>query len=107
MTVARRRRLVFASAMAGSGRKAVGGSMKRILRSTSALIAVGLAAGEASAASALKLGITGFYRNSIGGSFGNSPTSTFVGPAGTTFGLGNFDRQAVSMRQEIRINFTG
>ena len=36
--------------------------MKRFLCSTSALVAVGLAAGEASAASALKLGITGFYR---------------------------------------------
>ena len=35
------------------------------------------------------------------------PRRAFVGPAGTTFGLGNFDRQAVSMRQEIRINFTG
>ena len=75
--------------------------------SPSVWLAGGLTAGEASAASGLKLGITGFYRNAIGGSFGNSPTSTFVGPAGTTFGLGNFDRQAVSMRQEIRINFTG
>ena len=86
--------------------------MRTNLYGTTALVAVGmiaggLVAGEASAASGLKLGITGFYRNAIGGSFGNAPTSNFVGPAGTTFGLGNFDRQAVSMRQEIRINFTG
>ena len=86
--------------------------MRTNLYGTTALVAVGLVAGgltagEASAASGLKLGITGFYRNAIGGSFGNSPTSSFVGPSGTTFGLGNFDRQAVSMRQEIRINFTG
>jgi outer membrane protein OmpU len=89
--------------------------MKRFLCSTSALIAVGLAANEASAASALKLGITGFYRNSIGGTFGgNSPTTQFAGTGPlaqgvgvTTAGLGNFDRQNVSMRQEIRVNFTG
>jgi len=81
--------------------------MKRVLCGTTALVAAGLAAGDTMAASGLKLGITGFYRNSIGASFGNSPTSKFLGPAGTTFGLGNFDRQNVSMRQEIRVNFTG
>jgi outer membrane protein OmpU len=88
--------------------------MRRVLYGTTALVAAGLAAGEASAASALKLGITGFYRNSIGGSFGNSPTTQHFGTgplaqgAGvTTSGLGNFDRQNVSMRQEIRVNFTG
>ncbi|HEY2112241.1 MAG TPA: hypothetical protein VGH25_10995, partial [Dongiaceae bacterium] len=61
--------------------------MRANLHGTTALVAVGLVAGgltagEATAASGLKLGITGFYRNAIGGSFGNSPTSTFVGPAG-------------------------
>ena len=89
--------------------------MRKVLYGTTALVAVGLAAGEASAASGLKLGITGFYRNSIGGSFGNSPTTQYPlgsGPGGagvgtTTAGLGNFDRQNVSMRQEIRVNFTG
>ena len=81
--------------------------MKRVLYGTTALVAAGLAAGDTQAASGLKLGITGFYRNSIGASFGNSPTSKFLGPAGTTFGLGSFDRQNVSMRQEIRVNFTG
>ena len=83
--------------------------MKKILYGTTALAAGSLVAGEASAASALKLGITGFYRNAIGGSFGNGPT-TQTGTSGggvSTAGLGNFDRQAVSMRQEIRVNFTG
>src|SRR5258706_11899372 len=88
--------------------------MKKVLYGTTALVAAGLVAGEASAASGLKLGITGFYRNAIGGSFGNGPSTTHpgTGPLAqgtgiTTSGLGNFDRQAVSMRQEIRINFTG
>jgi hypothetical protein len=87
--------------------------MKRILYGTTALAAAGLLAGDASAAGALKLSITGFYRNSIGGSFGNAPTTQHVvattggGTSLVTAGLGNFDRQAVSMRQEIRVNFTG
>jgi len=83
--------------------------MKRILYGTTALVAAGLAAGEAAAASGLKLGITGFYNNSIGASFGNSPTTQVPSGGGgiTTSGLGNFDRQAVSMRQEIRVDFTG
>jgi outer membrane protein OmpU len=83
--------------------------MKKVLYGTTALVAAGLVAGEASAASALKLGITGFYRNAIGGTFGNAPT-TQTGTSGggiSTAGLGNFDRQNVSMRQEIRVNFTG
>ena len=83
--------------------------MKKALYGTTALIAVGLTAGEAPAASSLKLGITGFYRNAIGGSFGNGPTSQHPTTGGgvSTAGLGNFDRQNVSMRQEIRVNFTG
>jgi outer membrane protein OmpU len=83
--------------------------MKRVLYGTTALVAAGLAAGEASAASGLKLGINGFYNNSIGGSFGNAPTTQVPSGGGgvTTAGLGNFDRQAVSMRQEIRVDFTG
>src|SRR5690242_3497424 len=89
--------------------------MKKVLYGTTALVAAGLVAGEASAASGLKLGITGFYRNAIGGTFGNSPTTQYPlgsGPGGngvgtTTAGLGNFNRQNVSMRQEIRVNFTG
>src|ERR1700720_4343078 len=84
-------------------------AMKKVLYGTTALVAAGRAAGEASAASGLKLGITGFYRNAIGGSFGNGPTTQTATSGGgvTTAGLGNFNRQAVSMRQEIRVNFTG
>ena len=86
-------------------------NMKKVLYGTTALVAAGLVAGEASAASGLKLGITGFYRNAIGGSFGNGPTTNIprsrAAASTSTAGLGNFDRQAVSMRQEIRINFTG
>jgi predicted porin len=90
--------------------------MKRILYGTTALVVAGVVAGDASAASGLKLAITGFYRNSIGGSIGNAPTNKFAGdgpiatPGGagiTTAGLGNFDRQNVSLRQEVRVNFTG
>jgi outer membrane protein OmpU len=87
--------------------------MKAWVTGTSALVTAALAAGEAPAASGLKLGITGFYRNAIGGSFGNSPTSQHIATSGgaatsvSTAGLGNFDRQAVSMRQQIRVNFTG
>ena len=83
--------------------------MKKILYGTTALVAAGLTAGETMAASGLKLGIDGFYNNSIGGSFGNAPTTQFPSGGGgvTTAGLGNFDRQAVSMRQEIRVDFTG
>ncbi len=49
--------------------------MKKVLYGTTALVAVGLVAGDASAASGLKLGITGFYRNAIGGSFGDGPST--------------------------------
>jgi outer membrane protein OmpU len=80
--------------------------MRRVLFGTTALVAAGLAAGEASAASGLKLGITGFYRNAIGAAWGNEPAASIGGGAGT-FGLNSFGRQDVSMRQEIRINFTG
>ena len=66
----------------GSAPRAVGSElekgtfvMKKVLYGTTALVAAGLVAGEASAASGLKLGITGFYRNAIGGSFGNGPTT--------------------------------
>jgi hypothetical protein len=83
--------------------------MKRILYGTTALVAAGLMAGEASAASGLKLGITGFFRNAIGASWGNQPEANAptAGGAFSTAGLNGFDRQDVSMRQEIRVNFTG
>src|SRR6516164_3689493 len=95
----------------------MGHAMKGVLCGTTALVAAALAMGEASAAGGLKLGITGFYRNAIGGSFGNSvggfgppqhaTNGVTSGGAGYTAGYGSFDRQSVSMRQEIRVNFTG
>ncbi len=80
--------------------------MKRILFGSTALVAAGLTAGEVSAASALKLGISGFYRNAIGGSWGDGPSANTPTPGGQV-GLNTFDRQDFSMRQEIRVNFTG
>jgi len=47
------------------------------------LVAAGLATGEASAASGLKLGITGFYRNVIGAAWGNEPAASIGGGLGT------------------------
>jgi outer membrane protein OmpU len=83
-------------------------AMKRVLYATTALVVAGLTAGNASAASGLKLGITGFFRNAIGASWGNGPQATFPAATGfSTAGLNSFGRQDVSMRQEIRVNFTG
>ncbi len=79
--------------------------MKRGLYATSALVAAGVTAGEANAASALQLGISGYYRNTIGVQFGNSPGAVTAG--GSFVGYGDTQRQAVSMRQDIRINFSG
>jgi len=56
--------------------------MKKVLYGTTALVAAGLVAGEASAASGLKLGITGFYRNAIGGTIGNGPSTQIPTTAG-------------------------
>ncbi len=85
--------------------------MKGILYGTTALVVAGLTAGQASAASGLKLGIAGYFRNAIGASWGNGPQATFAAapPASgfSTAGLNSFGRQDVSMRQEIRVNFTG
>jgi len=79
--------------------------MKTRFYGTTALVAVGLMAGDASAASGLQLGITGFFRNAIGAAWGNEPHD-FITDVGTA-GLNSFGRQDVSMRQEIRVNFTG
>ena len=87
--------------------------MKRALYGTTALVVACLTAGNASAASGLKLGIAGFFRNAIGAAWGNEPQATFPGtprrrrPTFSTAGLNSFGRQDVSMRQEIRVNFTG
>jgi outer membrane protein OmpU len=87
--------------------------MRKALYGTTALAAAALVAADASAASGLQLGITGYYRNSIGGTWGRPPATQHLVTSGgavtsiSTAGLGNFDRQSVSMRQEIRVNFTG
>ena len=83
--------------------------MRRVLCGTTALVAASLVAGEASAASGLQLGINGFFRNVIGASWGNGPMANVptLGGAYSSAGLNSFGRQDVSMRQEIRVNFTG
>lgn len=84
--------------------------MRKTLIGTTALVAAGLAAGQASAASGLKLGITGFYRGSIGATIGGNsslgPNITAGGSLGVA-GFGNEGRNSTAMRQEIRLNFTG
>ena len=42
-----------------------------------ALVAAAVVAGQAEAASGLKLGITGYYRGAIGVTFGDDNTGTF------------------------------
>jgi hypothetical protein len=86
---------------------------KKVLCGTTALVAAGLLAGEASAASGLKLGITGFYRGAAGATIGGDSEFSQVlrldvGPLaiiGT--GQGDYGRTSGGFRQEIRINFTG
>jgi outer membrane protein OmpU len=76
--------------------------VKRTLLGTSALVAAGLVAGQASAATGLKLGITGFYRGAGGAVIGGDSAQT-----GVHSGLGDFGRTSGGFRQEIRLNFTG
>ncbi len=75
--------------------------MKKALYGTTALVAATIVAGQADAASGLKLGITGFYRGAIGASFGDDNTS------GPSYGAGQSGRNNVTFRQEVRVNFTG
>jgi predicted porin len=79
--------------------------MKKILCGTTALVAAGLLAGEASAASGLKLGITGFYRGAMGATIGGDSAVTRSGS--NIIGFGDHGRTSGGFRQEIRINFTG
>ena len=96
----------------GAGKKGTLG-MKKALYGTTALVAAGLVAGQASAASGLKLGISGYYRGAIGVEFGDSNGLTngagaaVTNGSGTQFGAGNWGRNNVAFRQEIRVNFTG
>jgi len=77
--------------------------MKKALYGTTALVAAAVIAGQADAASGLKLGITGFYRGAIGASFGDS--NQFF--PGSDDGTGMWGRNNVAFRQEVRVNFTG
>ena len=79
--------------------------MRRILTGTTALVAASALAGRVEAGSALQLGISGFYRNSIGVQWGNSPGAVTTG--GSFVGYGDNNRTTAAMRQEIRINFSG
>ncbi len=80
--------------------------MKKALYGTTALVAAAVAAGQADAASGLKLGITGYYRGAIGATFGDSNQFTRLG-GGTDEGAGLYGRNNVAFRQEVRVNFTG
>src|SRR6266478_8626229 len=77
--------------------------MKKALYGTTALVAAAVVAGQADAASGLKLGITGYYRGAMGGTFGSSK-SAFGDP---TTGTGLAGRENFAFRQEVRVNFTG
>jgi outer membrane protein OmpU len=84
--------------------------MRKALVGTTALVAAGLAAGQASAASGLKLGITGFYRGAIGATIGGDSSLGFATTSGGgpgVAGFGNAGRTDTGFRQEIRLNFTG
>jgi outer membrane protein OmpU len=77
--------------------------MKKALYGTTALVAAAVVAGQADAASGLKLGITGYYRGAMGGAFGTSN-----GTPGDRFtGTGLAGRNNFAFRQEVRVNFTG
>ena len=80
--------------------------MKKALYGTTALVAAGLVAGQASAASGLKLGITGYYRGAIGASNSAIRTNSFPGVV-LVAGDGDWGRNNVAFRQEVRVNFTG
>jgi outer membrane protein OmpU len=90
--------------------------VKKALYGTTALVAAGLAAGQALADGGIKLDISGFYRGSAGVLIGGDQTPVNVhshtvgGGLGATTaigGLGDFGRTSGGFRQEIRINFQG
>ena len=78
--------------------------MKKVLLGTTALVAAGMVAGQADAASGLKLGISGYYRGAMGGEFGSN--DQLAAPS-SSIGGGDFGRNNFSFRQEVRVNFTG
>jgi hypothetical protein len=81
--------------------------MKKVLYGTTALVAAGFAAGQASA-DGIKLGISGFYRGSAGILIGGDQhAGTGATKSGKGTGVGDFQRTSGGFRQEIRINFKG
>ncbi len=76
--------------------------MRKVLYGTTALVAAGLVASQANAASGLKLGISGYYRGAIGAEFGSS-----VQISTSASGIGDWGRNTVAFRQEVRVNFSG
>ncbi len=81
--------------------------MKKALYGTTALVAAAVVAGQADAASGLKLGITGYYRGAVGVAFGDDNTGAFVSGSNSGIGAGQSGRNNVAFRQEVRVNFTG
>src|SRR6266404_3043756 len=82
--------------------------MKKALYGTTALVAAAVVAGQADAASGLKLGITGFYRGAMGGTFGtDNEIAPSVPGINGGFGTGLDGRNNFAFRQEVRVNFTG
>src|SRR5271163_2279762 len=81
--------------------------MKKALCATTALVAAGLAAGQASADGGIKLGLSGYYRGSAGILIGGDQTAVGHTAKGNTIGLGDFGRTSGGFRQEVRINFKG
>src|SRR6267142_4779936 len=77
--------------------------MRKALYGTTALVAAAVVAGQADAASGLKLGISGYYRGSMGGTFGTSNNA----PGDPFTGTGLAGRNNFAFRQEVRVNFTG
>ena len=84
--------------------------MKKSLLGTTALVATGLATGQALADGGIQLSISGYYRASAGILIGGDQVAvngTTKSGAFVSGGLGDFGRTSGGFRQEIRINFKG
>ena len=86
--------------------------MRKSLIGTTALVAAGLATGQALADGGIRLGISGYYRGSMGFLIGGNQAAVASGIKTTSGGtagggLGDFGRTSGGFRQEIRINFKG
>src|SRR5579863_2579518 len=84
--------------------------VKKSLLGTTALVATGLATGQALADGGIQLSISGYYRASAGILIGGDQVAvngTTKSGAFVSGGLGDFGRTSGGFRQEIRINFKG